>query len=69
MKLFKMKELNEIALGKRIFIYIKGQFCLKIGHLGYQKGHMEVKYPPYRKLFLTLLIQIKKKLFFKNGIF
>ena len=37
-KLIKMKELNEIALGKRFFASVKGQICLTKGHLGYQKG-------------------------------
>ena len=37
------------------------------GHLGDQRK-VEIEYPPYQK-FLTLLIQIKKNIFFQKGHF
>ena len=49
-----MKELNEIVLGKWLFVSINEQLCLTKGHLGNQEGHMEVEYLPHWKLFLTL---------------
>ena len=64
-----MKELNEIVFEKRLLASIKGKFCLTKGHLGYQEGYVEVKYPPHRKLFLALLIQIRKKFFLKRALF
>ena len=36
---------------------------------GNQKRQVEIKYSPNRKLFLTPLIQIKKKFFFQKGQF
>ena len=65
-KLFKMKELNEIVLRKRLFTSIIWQLCLTKAQLSYHKGHMEVEYTLHWKLFLTLLIQIKKNLFSKG---
>ena len=59
--------MNEIVPGKWPFASIKRQCCLTKGHLGNQEGHMEVEYPLHMKLFLTPLIQIKKKFFFKKG--
>ena len=51
--LFKLKELNEIVIGKWLFASIKGQLCLIKGRLGNQEGHVEVEYPPHWKLFST----------------
>ena len=57
-----MKEFNEIILGKGLFTSVKGQLCLTD-----QEGQVEIEYPPHRKFFfLTFLIQIKKKFFFKK---
>ena len=68
--LIKIKESNEVVLGKWLFASIKGQICLAEGYLGNQEEHMEVEYPLHQKLFSTLLIQIKEKLFFsKRAVF
>ena len=67
--LFKMKELNGIVLRKVLFVSIKEQFSLRKGHLGDQEGQMEIEYLPHQKLFLTLMIQIKKKLFLERTLF
>ena len=61
-----MKELNGIFLEKGLFVSIKGQLSLTKWHLGDQEGQVEIEYSPHRKLFLTLLIQIKKS-FFQKG--
>ena len=67
--LIKIKESNEVVLGKWLFASIKRQICLAEGYLGNQEEHMEVEYPLHQKLFSTLLIQIKETLFFQEGQF
>ena len=56
--------MDEIVLGKRHFVSIKGQLSLIKRHLGSQEWHLEVEYLPHQKLSLAVLIQIKKKCFF-----
>ena len=67
--LFQMKELNEVVLGKGLFVSIEGQLSLTKGHMSDQEGEVEIEYLPHWKLFLTFFIQIKKKIFFKKGNF
>ena len=47
-----MKELNEIVLGKGLFVSIKGPLCLTKGHLGDQEGQVEIKYRNLSKFSL-----------------
>ena len=42
-KLFKMKEFSQIFLGKRLFVSVKGHFCLTIGHLANIEEQVEIK--------------------------
>ena len=43
--LFKMKEFSQIALGKKLFVSIKGKLCLTKGHLANPEGQVEIKSP------------------------
>ena len=38
-----MKEFNEIIHGKGFFASIKGKLCITKGHLGNQKGQVEIE--------------------------
>ena len=67
--LLNEKNCIKLFLEQDFFVSIKRQLCLTRRHLGNQEGKMEVKYLPHRKLFLILLIQIKKKNYFKKATF
>ena len=45
---FKMKELNEVFLGKGLFISKKEKPCLTKGHFGDQERQVEVECPPHQ---------------------
>ena len=57
-----MKELNQIALGKRFFILTKGHLCLRKGYLDNPEKQVEVKSPLAGSCFRQ-----KKKKFFQKG--
>ena len=38
-----MKEFSQIFLGKRLFVSVKGHFCLTIGHLANIEEQVEIK--------------------------
>ena len=64
-----IKTSNQIILGKGLFTSIKEHLCLTKGHLVNPEGPMKVESPQNRDMFLTRLIQIKKKYFFQEGYF
>ena len=55
-----MKEFSQTVLVKGLFVSMKGHYCLTKGHLANPEGTWRSN-PPRQKLFLMLLIQIKKK--------
>ena len=61
--LSKMKELNQIALGKGFFISTKGHLCLRKGYLDNPERQVEVKSPLVGSCFRHK----KKKKFFQKG--
>ena len=44
--LFKMKELDQIALQEGLLTSIKGHLCLTKGHLDNPEGQVKVESPP-----------------------
>ena len=56
-----MKEFSQTVLVKGLFVSIKGHYCLTKGHLVNPEATWRSN-PPHQKLFLMLLIQIKKKI-------
>ena len=68
--LFKMKIIKSKLLLEQVFFpSIKGHLGLPKGHLDNAEGQVKAESPPNQKLFLTLLIQIKKKYIFWKGHF
>ena len=66
-QLFKMKEMNDIVLGKGSSPQYKGNFVWQKGTWVIKKEvKCEVEYPPHRKLIFSLFNQIKRKLFFQK---
>ena len=59
-KLFKMKKISQIVLGKGLFVSIKGHFCLTKGHLANVERQLEIK-STSSEVILILPIKIKKK--------
>ena len=62
--LFKIKTRVKLFL-KWLLTLIKGHLCLRKRHLDYQEGQMDVESLPNSKLFLILLVQIEKNVFFE----
>ena len=53
-KLFKMKKIGQIVLGKGLFVSIKGHFCLTKGHLADLEGQAEIKFISSEVIFDTI---------------
>ena len=53
-KLIKMKSFSQIALGKGLFVSIKGHYCLTRGHLANLEGQVEIKSTSSEVIFDTI---------------
>ena len=53
-KLFEMKKISQIVVGKRPFVSIKSHFHLTKGHLANAEGQVEIKSTSSEVIFDTI---------------